>query len=499
MPTYKKYKNKQYESFLQDSFNNNYGISEEAIAKYFVNSGTYVVGQYGLTVSNMLSTYIPTLKAGLDGGYVFFLLYAITEGGGAGNWINHYTADTASNGLDCMLDDIDYLNSVTKDFPPCKSAKEVLNWTEYVDDVQGSTDAFYDKLKDKTIGALWMPSTMAGNSWVWGTKWTLAHQGAQPNCYFGNPYDTYLSMVSELGGDLSFDDKLPQKPTDNNTNNDGGGTSNGGGSNVKPKPDVTDDDTNDTTVIDKLIDSIKDGAEAVVDEVKKMQSHNLYATTYNQSIMSNKNYIAKRVYNNVIKLKTTSFFDKFINNAIDGIDNIKPDDGDNGDGTTTDDTGDNSQVGGGDETEQPVKPPKPNPVNNNYPKPVLNDKYYTTLNPFWVSNYGMPNCTCYAYGRAYEILKKDPHLPTGNGATWYDSVTGYEKGQTPKKGAIACYSGGQDGYGHVSFIEKVKTDTVIISQSDFYGTKPYGYSTYELPHNCHLSGLNFMGFIYVMD
>lgn len=486
MPTYKKYPTKTYESFLQDSFNNNYGISEEAIAKYFVKSGTYVVGQYGVTVSNMLSTYIPTLKAGLNGGYVFFLLYCITEGGGAGNWINHYTHDTGSTGLECMQDDIDYLNSLTKDYPPAKYDPGVLNGTQYVDDVTGATDKFWSKVKDKTIGALWIPSTMAGNSWVWGTKWTLAHQGNKPNCYFGNPYDTYLKMVSDLGGNLSFDDKLPVKPTDDNTNN--------GGGNDNTNTDNTHEDNTVTDSIEKILQKIEESGKALVDEIAKMQSHNLYANTLNQSIMSNKNYVAKRVYNNVIKLKTTSYFDKFINDSIDGINNITDHDGDNG--NTTNDDGDNSQIGGNEN--QPDKP-KPNPNTGNYAKPVLNSKYYTTVNPFWESNFGLPNCTCYAYGRAYEVLGKDPKLPLGNGASWYNSVVGYDKGQTPKKGAIACWRGGPDGFGHVAFIEKVSSTKVTISQSDYYGTKPYGYSTYQLPYNCKLNGLTFMGYIYVMD
>lgn len=39
--------------------------------------------------------------------------------------------------------------------------------------------------------------------------------------------------------------------------------------------------------------------------------------------------------------------------------------------------------------------------------------YYTTLNPYYTSGYGMPNCTCYAYGRAYEILGKNRILAWG--------------------------------------------------------------------------------------
>lgn len=33
-----------------------------------------------------------------------------------------------------------------------------------------------------------------------------------------------------------------------------------------------------------------------------------------------------------------------------------------------------------------------------------NKYYYSNLNVFYKYGYGMPNCTAYAYGRAYEIL-----------------------------------------------------------------------------------------------
>lgn len=53
----------------------------------------------------------------------------------------------------------------------------------------------------------------------------------------------------------------------------------------------------------------------------------------------------------------------------------------------------------------------------------------------------MPNCTAYAYGRAYEILGSEPKLSWNNAEQWYDynKSNGYYKyGQTPKVGAIAA-------------------------------------------------------------
>lgn len=502
MPIYKKFKTETYESFLQDSYNNNYGISEEKIAKYFIESKTYVVKQYGLTYENMLSTYIPELKSRLNGGYVFFLLYTITEGGGAGNWINHYASDTASTGLQCLKDDCDYLNSVTKSFPVCKSAHEVLNGQKYIDDENGRTDKFWATVKDKSIGAMWMPSTMAGNAWVWGTQWTLENQGPVPKCYFGNCYDYYLKMVSDLGGDLSFNDDLPSKPIDTNESNDSGGTSSGGGSDSKNEPDKTEEETTILNNLEKLKEEYNNVKNAVVDSVKKMNTSYLFANTLNQSIMSNSGYVVTRMYGNAIKLKTTSFFSKVINEVIEGVNNIDPEKEPTAEN-------ENSEVGGGSESEQPIIEPKP--TNNNFPKPKLNSIYYigrgygNGVSPTLVihpeNGSTLANCVGYAYGRCYEILGKDPKLWTGNAGTWWSNVSGYEKGSTPRKGAVMCWSGGYNNYGHVAFVEKVNKKTVTLSQSNYVANSTgYEYSTFDLPHSGLFSGsgLTFQGYIYVI-
>lgn len=71
----------------------------------------------------------------------------------------------------------------------------------------------------------------------------------------------------------------------------------------------------------------------------------------------------------------------------------------------------------------------------------------------------MPNCTAYAYGRAYEILGSEPKLSWNNAEQWYgyNKANGYYKyGQTPKVGAIACWSYSYGG-GHVAVVERLKT------------------------------------------
>lgn len=101
-----------------------------------------------------------------------------------------------------------------------------------------------------------------------------------------------------------------------------------------------------------------------------------------------------------------------------------------------------------------------------YTAPDISDyHYYSYNNPFY-PKYGMPNCTCYAWGRAYELLGDKPNLSTGNAGEWfeYNKRNGYYPyGSTPKLGAIACWTG------HVSVVENINGNSIITSESNWSG------------------------------
>lgn len=76
---------------------------------------------------------------------------------------------------------------------------------------------------------------------------------------------------------------------------------------------------------------------------------------------------------------------------------------------------------------------------------ILNNFHWYSDNPFYQSGYGMPNCTCYAWGRFWEIgdysgtgENKPTQLPTGDGGQWWGRAVSdgyYQTGQTP---ALRC-------------------------------------------------------------
>ena len=109
----------------------------------------------------------------------------------------------------------------------------------------------------------------------------------------------------------------------------------------------------------------------------------------------------------------------------------------------------------------------------------------------------LPNCTGYAWGRAYELLKAKPKLAKTDARTWYNAFEGYSRGKVPALGAIACWGGTK--YGHVAVVESIGPDYIMCSQSNYGGTR------WELVKcirggSGYISGMGnpaFQGFIYL--
>lgn len=129
-------------------------------------------------------------------------------------------------------------------------------------------------------------------------------------------------------------------------------------------------------------------------------------------------------------------------------------------------------------------------------------------NIFYQSGYGMPNCTCYVWGRWYELLGEPPQLPTGDGNSWFSSAqsagvyeTGAYPGSVPALGAIICtwYADG----GHVAVVEQINDDgSIVTSNSGWKST--YFWTETLYPENGYLAswaatheGAYVQGFIYL--
>lgn len=128
--------------------------------------------------------------------------------------------------------------------------------------------------------------------------------------------------------------------------------------------------------------------------------------------------------------------------------------------------------------------------------------YYSDDNVFHKYGYGMPNCTCYAWGRAYEILGEKPNLCIYDAGEWFSynkKNKYYSYGTTPKLGAIACYTYKNGGSGHVAVVEKITEDTVYYSNSAWSGQEFYISTSDFKDFTGGNKGWNFEGFIYIGD
>lgn len=113
----------------------------------------------------------------------------------------------------------------------------------------------------------------------------------------------------------------------------------------------------------------------------------------------------------------------------------------------------------------------------------------------------LPNCTGMAWGRWCEIFDTEntgtyPALSTGNATNWYGYTTdGYQRGNKPQLGAIACWSGGSDGLGHVGVVENIVSDTDWYMSESAYNSYYYRYT--NIQNNYFGSNYTFLGFIYL--
>lgn len=129
--------------------------------------------------------------------------------------------------------------------------------------------------------------------------------------------------------------------------------------------------------------------------------------------------------------------------------------------------------------------------------------YWYSRNPFYLAGYGLPNCTCYAWGRFWEIgdpsriFEHQPALSTGNAEDWYNYNDGYTRGQAPALGAVACWADGPfSGDGHVAIVEEIHANGDIVCSNSAYGGAYFYLTTLSPPNYLPATGYVFQGFIY---
>lgn len=149
-------------------------------------------------------------------------------------------------------------------------------------------------------------------------------------------------------------------------------------------------------------------------------------------------------------------------------------------------------------------------------KPEAGNKYYITRGRGGYSNaiQGKPtdpncdvlsNCVGYAYGRFNEIggYGYCKYLSPVNAENFIQYAGGLEVGQTPKLGACMVWKKGatlsnSDGAGHVAIVEKIISDTQIVTSESGWNSAAFWTKTRNKGSGNWGagSGYTFLGFIY---
>lgn len=111
----------------------------------------------------------------------------------------------------------------------------------------------------------------------------------------------------------------------------------------------------------------------------------------------------------------------------------------------------------------------------------------------------LANCTGYVHGRWMEIgdTSTDYSLSLGNAKEYYGHSDSYERGTTPKLGAILCLGGGSAG--HVAVVEAIESNGDIWCSESNYGSTTFEYvKRYKDSGYMRAGGTvsGFQGFIY---
>ena len=88
------------------------------------------------------------------------------------------------------------------------------------------------------------------------------------------------------------------------------------------------------------------------------------------------------------------------------------------------------------------------------------------------------------------------NLSRANAELWYPNVMdGYDRGQTPKLGAVICWHSTRSG-GHVAIVEKINSDGSIITTNSAYNGSKFYTRKLKGPNYYMGDAYTFQGFIY---
>jgi hypothetical protein len=190
----------QVKAFAAEPVTSTWNISDSTVEKWFLKQAgaQSTIAKYGLNSSNIGDITSAVKAAGVSP--VFFYLYTVNEGGGAGGFINHFGSDTGGGGPGNAKRDAEYLASQSKIMDSKPSWVDAGNPVDFVpQDVQAAGNTDFQKLPSGTIGRVYIPATAA-------VTWEVYYPNGLKQQYnkvqdYGAPLSASMQNIKTMGGD----------------------------------------------------------------------------------------------------------------------------------------------------------------------------------------------------------------------------------------------------------------------------------------------------------
>ncbi len=181
----------QVKTFASEPITSTWNISNSTVEQWFLKQAGAqpVIAKYGLNSSNIGAITSAGEAAGVSP--VFFYLYAVNEGGGAGGFINHYPSDIPGGGPANAARDDQYIASQAqqKNSGPATGGGEPSNMPT------AEAQQILNALPLGSIGVVYIQASSA----VTAELETLSGNGPVSPQY-GKPLSAAMSNIQSMGG-----------------------------------------------------------------------------------------------------------------------------------------------------------------------------------------------------------------------------------------------------------------------------------------------------------
>lgn len=183
----------QVKTFVSEPVTSTWNISDSTAEQWFLKQAgaQATIGKYGLNSGNIGSITSAIKAANVSP--VFFYLYTVNEGGGAGGFINHYGSDAAGGGPGNATRDAQYLASQSKD----KSSGPATGGSEPTDLPTAEAQQILNALPSGSIGVVYIQATSA----VTAELEDLSGKTGDWSGLFGKPLSDAMQNIKTMGGD----------------------------------------------------------------------------------------------------------------------------------------------------------------------------------------------------------------------------------------------------------------------------------------------------------